>query len=216
MTIDVAYTRWADSYDSDPNATRDLDQSATVEVLGKHHFVMAVEAGCGTGKNTLLLARISQSVLALDFSPGMLAKARARVQQPHVQFQQADLLKAWPCGDGGADLVSCNLVLEHIEHMAPIFREAARVLAPGGMFFVSELHPNRQYLGSQARFVDGKGETTRIQAYMHHVSEFTRAALEAGFQIERLDEWWGAEDVQKTPRLLTLLLRKNIASRSTA
>ena len=149
MTIDVAYTRWADSYDSDPNATRDLDQSATVEVLGKHHFVMAVEAGCGTGKNTLLLARISQSVLALDFSPGMLAKARARVQQPHVQFQQADLLKAWPCGDGGADLVSCNLVLEHIEHMAPIFREAARVLAPGGMFFVSELIPTASTLAAK-------------------------------------------------------------------
>ena len=29
----------------------------------------------------------------------------------------------------------------------------------------SELHPKRQYLGSQARFMDGKGETTRIQAY---------------------------------------------------
>ena len=75
-----------------------------------------------------------------------------------------------------------------------------------------ELHPKRQYLGSQARFVDGKGETTRIQAYVHHVSDFTRAALEAGFQIERPDEWWGADDAQKTPRQLTLLLRKNIAS----
>ena len=212
MTIDAAYTRWADSYDTDPNATRDLDRSATAGILGPLRVGMSIEAGCGTGKNTPLLAGISQSVLALDFSPGMLEKARIRVQQPHVRFLQADLLHSWPCGDGAAELVSCNLVLEHIESMDGIFREAARTLAPGGRFFVSELHPHRQYLGSQARFVDENGETRRIQAYLHHVSDFTRAALEAGFQIERLDEWWGAEDAQKTPRLLTLLLNKRAAT----
>ena len=212
MTIDAAYTRWADSYDTDANATRDLDYSVTAEVLGSLQCGLAVEAGCGTGKNTPLLASISRSVLALDFSPGMLAKARSRILPHHVQFQQADLLQPWPCGPAVADLVSCNLVLEHIEHMAPIFREAARVLAAEGRFFVSELHPNRQYLGSQARFVDENGKATRIQAYLHHVSDFTRAALEAGFQIERLDEWWGAEDAQKTPRLLTLLLNKCAAT----
>lgn len=211
MTIDAAYTRWADRYDTDPNATRDLDRAATVEVLGPLTVGIAIEAGCGTGKNTSLLAGISQSVLALDFSPGMLARARARVQDHHVQFQQADLLQTWPCGDGLAELVSCNLVLEHIEHMVSIFRESARVLAPGGRFFVSELHPSRQYLGRQARFVDEEGETTRIQAYVHHVSDFTRAALAAGFQIERLDEWWHADDTQKSPRLLTLLLVKRAA-----
>ncbi len=208
MRIDAAYTRWADSYDTDPNATRDLDRSATAEVLGPLPFAMTLEAGCGTGKNTSLLAAISQSVLALDFSPGMLAKARARVTDTHVQFQQADLLQTWPCADAAADLVTCNLVLEHIEKMGAFFREAECCLKPGGRFFVSELHPNRQYLGSQARFVDGNGETTRITAFVHHVSDFTRAALTAGFQIERLDEWWHADDTQKAPRLLTLLSKK--------
>ena len=212
MTIDTAYTRWAETYDADPNATRDLDQRASAEILARQRFALTIEAGCGTGKNTPLLARISQSVLALDFSPGMLEKARARIRDGQVQFQQADLMQPWPCGDAVAELVTCNLVLEHIEDMGSVFREAARALAPGGLFFLSELHPCRQYFGSQARFVDDKGETTRIQAYVHHVSDFTRAALGAGFQIERLDEWWGSEDTQKAPRLLTLLLRKNIAS----
>ena len=207
MTIDAAYTRWAASYDTDSNATRDLDQSATANVLESLHIGLAIEAGCGTGKNTPLLARISGSVLALDFSPGMLARARGRVRASHVRFEQADLLAPWPCADVSADLVTCNLVLEHIENLEPVFREAARTLSHGGRFFVSELHPCRQYLGSQARFVDENGETTRIPAYVHHVSDFTRAGLAAGFQIERLDEWWPADEAQKPPRLLTLLFR---------
>lgn len=32
---------------------------------------------------------------------------------------------------------------------------------------------------------------SEIAAYLHHVSDFTTAALTAGFSIERLDEWWG-------------------------
>ena len=207
MTIDAAYSRWAASYDTDPNATRDLDQSATANVLESLRVGLTIEAGCGTGKNTPLLARISTSVLALDFSPGMLARARERVRASHVRYEQVDLLAPWPCADASAALVSCNLVLEHIEHLQPVFRQAARALSPGGRFFVSELHPCRQYLGSQARFVDEKGETTRIPAYLHHVSDFTRAGLAAGLQIERLDEWWPADEAQQPPRLLTLLFR---------
>lgn len=30
---------------------------------------------------------------------------------------------------------------------------------------------------------------SEIAAYLHHVSDFTAAALKAGFAIERLDEW---------------------------
>ena len=42
MTIDAAYTRWADSYDTDPNATRDLDWSATTELLGPLRVGMSI------------------------------------------------------------------------------------------------------------------------------------------------------------------------------
>lgn len=207
MNIDAAYTRWADRYDSDRNLTRDLDASATAAVLGARRFAMTIEAGCGTGKNTPFLASISAAVLALDFSAGMLARAQQQVHAPHVQFQQADLLETWPCATGAAALVTCNLVLEHIEALAPIFREAARVLAPHGHFFLSELHPYRQYQGSQARFVDDDGSLIQIQAYTHHLSDFVHAAAGAGFQIERLDEWWHVEDAGQPPRLLSLLFR---------
>ena len=133
--------------------------------------------------------------------------ARARIRDGQVQFLQAELMRPWPCADAVAELVTCKLVLEHIKDMGAVFREAARALTPGELFFVSDLQPCRQYLGSQARFVETQGETTKIQAFVHHVSDFTRAAHETGFQIEQLDEWWGEDDAQKAPRLLTLLLK---------
>jgi ubiquinone/menaquinone biosynthesis C-methylase UbiE len=212
VTIDVTYTRWADRYDTDRNLTRDLDKSVTADVLGGRHFAMSIEAGCGTGKNTSLLASISGSVLAMDFSAGMLARARERVRESNVTFQQADLLHTWPCPAGVADLVSCNLVLEHVENIEVVFREAARALRPAGLFFVSELHPYRQYRGGQARFVDCEGAAVTIQAYAHDVSDFVRAASDAGFMLERLDEWRHAEDAEQPPRLLSLLLKKRAPS----
>ena len=205
MKIDDAYSRWAASYDSDRNLTRDLDRAVTTALWGGRHGGRIVEAGCGTGKNTEFFAAVGEAVLALDFSPGMLARARQRVQAEHVRFEVANLELPWPCEGAWANLVSFNLVLEHIEALEPVFREAARVLAPGGRVFVSELHPFRQYQGSQAHFVDQNGSATPITAFCHHLSDFLRAARAARLELEQVDEHWHAEDQGKPPRLLTLL-----------
>lgn len=211
MTIEAAYSEWATHYDTDRNLTRDLDRSVTAQILGSHRFATILEAGCGTGKNTELFSAISPSVLAMDLSSGMLAMAQARIGHTHVRFARADLMSAWPCRSRRIDLVSCNLVLEHVPSLDHVFREAERVLIPGGMCFISELHPSRQYIGGQARFVSAEGNTIPIAAYVHHVSDFTTAAIKAGFSIERLDEWWHPEDEGRPPRILSLVLKSRNA-----
>ena len=177
-------------------------------MLGDKRYANTVEAACGTGKNTPFFASISDSVLALDFSAGMLAIARKRVRATNVEFQQTDLLDTWPCAAQSTDLVACNLVLEHIENLQHVFNKAARVLAVGGTFFVSELHPHKQYLGSQARFVNAHKIETRIDAFVHHLSDYLRAAEAARLQIEKIEESWHGDDVGKPPRLISLLFRK--------
>jgi malonyl-CoA O-methyltransferase len=208
MTIRDDYTRWAERYDTDTNRTRDLDRRVTERILGGRRFSRTVEAGCGTGKNTLFLAGISDAVLALDFSPGMLSQARRNISAANVRFVEADLAERWPVPSGGTDLVSCNLVLEHFRELRPFFLEAARALRPGGLLFGCELHPFRQYGGTQARFEDALGTPSLIEAFTHHVSDFTSAAHDAGFALERLEEWWHDEDAGKPPRLISLLFRR--------
>ncbi|MGI8857816.1 MAG: class I SAM-dependent DNA methyltransferase, partial [Thermomicrobiales bacterium] len=123
--IQSAYTAWASTYDTDRNLTRDLDQMATRAILAARHYRAILEIGCGTGKNTQLLARIGDAIHAVDFSEGMLAQARAKGFGPTVTFSVADLTQPWPCADQSVDLIACNLVLEHIADLSFVFAEAA-------------------------------------------------------------------------------------------
>jgi ubiquinone/menaquinone biosynthesis C-methylase UbiE len=208
--IAAAYDLWADTYDVDPNRTREL----AGEVLRHCDLSVAgldvVEIGCGTGRNTLWLGERAENVLALDISEGMLRQAKARAQSPSVRFLQHDIRSAWPSADESADVVIAMLVLEHVERLQPIFSEAARVLRWAGDLFVCELHPMRQMLGRQAEFTNPRtGERERVAAFLHDVSEYVNGGLQAGLTLMRLGEWrdTGA-GMADPPRLLSVHFRR--------
>jgi len=207
MNIQKAYDEWSATYDSDENLTRDLAQKVIREELANLHFISILEMGCGTGKNTSFLAQIGASVHAIDFSEGMIEKAKKKVQAENVRFSVADLTQKWPCENRSYDLIVCNLVLEHIEDLSFIFSEAFGVLEEEGRFLVNELHPFRQYEGKKARF--GKGEeVTEIPAFVHHISDFLNAALNNELTLVKLNEWWHEDDQSKPPRLISFLFEK--------
>jgi ubiquinone/menaquinone biosynthesis C-methylase UbiE len=206
-SIQAAYTRWAATYDSDRNLTRDLDQVVTRTILADRHYRSILEIGCGTGKNTQLLARIGDQMHAIDFSEGMLAQARAKGLGANVTFSVADLTQPWPCADQAVDLVVCNLVLEHIADLSFIFAEARRTLVDGGHFFICELHPFKQYLGTKAMFERDQVQI-ELPAFVHHISDFLEAAAGAGFTLVDLKEWWHDEDQDVPPRLVSFMFAK--------
>jgi ubiquinone/menaquinone biosynthesis C-methylase UbiE len=207
MNIQDAYTDWSATYDSDRNLTRDLDQTVTRETLANRRYQSVLEVGCGTGKNTVLLAQLGERVCALDLSVGMLKQAQRKVQLDHVLFAVADLTKAWPCKTESVDLIVCNLVLEHVRDLSVIFSEVHRSLVAGGCFFVSELHPFRQYQGTKANF-QRRQATIEIPAFVHHLSDFTEAAAQSGLSVQSFREWWHEADQNKPPRLVSFVFEK--------
>jgi ubiquinone/menaquinone biosynthesis C-methylase UbiE len=207
MSIQKAYNDWSQTYDTDRNLTRDLDRQIMLGTLAELRFNSILEIGCGTGKNTTFLAQVGERVYALDFSEGMIAKAREKVKAENVSFSIADLRQRWPCEDSAYNLIVCNLVLEHIEDLSFIFSEAFRVLVEGGTFLVNELHPFRQYEGKKARFNQGES-LTEIPAFVHHISDFLKAATNSGLKLAKLDERWHLEDLNKPPRIISLLFEK--------
>lgn len=204
--IAAAYDRWSEIYESMQNPTRDLAARVLRERFDRVPDADVLEIGCGTGLNTRFLADASRSVVALDFSAGMLAQARANVRVGNVRFERQDIRGRWNVADASADRVVCTLVLEHVADLDRVFGEMRRVLRAGGRVFVCELHPFRQLRGGQAQFMDAaSGEVVRVPAHLHDASAYVNACLHHGFELTRLGEWRddgaGATD---TPRLLSL------------
>lgn len=123
MNIEKAYNTWAGQYDTNENKTRDLDRKATIETLTMYDFKNVVELGSGTGKNTERLITIVEQILYLDFSHGMLDIAAEKIG-PKVKFIKTDLNRDWGVQNEFADLITCNLTLEHIKNLDYIFNQA--------------------------------------------------------------------------------------------
>ncbi len=207
MDVRQAYDEWSERYDTARNRTRDLEATAFRKVLAGVVFRECLEIGCGTGKNTRWLADRCTRLTAVDLSPGMLSVAREKVKADHVNFEEADILRPWTFADSRYDLVTFSLVLEHVEHLEPILREVHDILKPGGLVYIGELHPFKQYSGTKARFETTAG-TRVVNCFDHHLSDFVQAAKAAGLRVEDVREFFDTEDAKAPPRVLVLVLRK--------
>jgi ubiquinone/menaquinone biosynthesis C-methylase UbiE len=207
MTIEKAYNIWAGQYDTNKNSTRDLDHKSTVQTLKEYSFENVIELGCGTGKNTMYLLKRAKKVLALDFSQEMLNKAKMKINDSKVNFQKADITIKWKVSNSFADLITSSLILEHIEDLDFIFDQAFIKLKPKGLFFISELHPFKQYLGTKARYEDDSG-IKELTTFTHHISEFINSAKRNNFKLLEFNEWFDSETENKVPRLVSFVFQK--------
>lgn len=207
MSIEKAYNSWSEQYDSNKNKTRDLDIKSTVETLSKYEFRNVLELGCGTGKNTEWLLTKAERIIGLDFSQEMLAVAKKKITHHSVEFKKADLLKDWKVENQFADLVTSSLTLEHIEDLDHIFNQANQKLIENGIFFISELHPFKQYSGSKARYETGNG-TEELEVYTHHISDYIDNAIKNGFELLEIKEWFDENSKEEIPRLISFVFRK--------
>jgi ubiquinone/menaquinone biosynthesis C-methylase UbiE len=214
MNVEKAYTIWSEQYDSNANKTRDLEGVALRKTLAGLQGDNCLEIGCGTGKNTVWLVTQFKHVTAVDLTEKMLEIAKLKLNtegpqeyQNKVIFVQADILEPWHFAQKQYDLVGFSLILEHIEHLEPIFAKTADALKQGGYVYIGELHPFKQYSGTKARFETEEGLKI-VTCFNHHVSDFTQLAHKFGLDIVDVNEHFDEGDRNTLPRILTVLLRK--------
>lgn len=207
MNVREAYNIWANQYDTNTNKTRDLEAFALKETLCAIHFDTCLEMGCGTGKNTEWLITKANEIMAVDQSDEMLAKAREKITSDKVIFHQADINQQWTFTAKFFDLISFSLVLEHIENLDNIFKQASGALVKGGYIYIGELHPFKQYAGTKARFDTEEGQQM-VTCFNHNISDFTRPGKKYGLELVDINEYFDNNDQTAIPRILTILLKK--------
>ena len=114
---------------------------AGLEALGVGHAERVLDAGCGTGNLTLALARRlgpAGRVLALDPSPGMLAQARRKLDDPRVTWVQAPL-QALPAEVTDLDRAILMGVWPHLDNRDAVVDLLHGRIRPGGHLHVWHL-----------------------------------------------------------------------------
>lgn len=162
--------------------------------LGPGFLGTILDAGAGEGAFSARLKNLGLNVVACDLTPEQFCLEK-------VECRQADLSQLIPWQDNALDAILFLEVTEHVDNILHLFKEANRVLKPGGQLFLST--PNILSFKSRFRFffsgyfysfspVFDSG----INALNSHITPFTLdqyyfRLVEAGFQCETIttDKW---------------------------
>jgi SAM-dependent methyltransferase len=157
------YERYAEFYDR--IGQRQFGQRLADALLADPRFGVdavktVVDLACGTGAGALRFAAAGKTVIGVDRSPQMLARAAASAERAglHVEWIQQDLRELalpYPVDLAVSFYDSLNYIIEDGD-LERIFGRVARFLRPGGRFVFD--------LNSKRRLAEGWGDATMVAA----------------------------------------------------
>lgn len=182
-------------------------------VTNKH----VIDLGCGYGWFCRYAAEEggAATVVGVDVSEKMLAKAKSFGPQPNIEYKCGDL-ETLSLQAGKYDLVYSSLTLHYLPDLSGVMRQIAAALTGGGRFVFSVEHPTMTAPSDATWKKDGTGKpywplndygkeglrVTRwlgsgeeVHKYHHRLETYLSAVMEAGMSLEAVRESWDGLDM---------------------
>ncbi|MBL8591828.1 MAG: class I SAM-dependent methyltransferase [Devosia sp.] len=179
------------------------------EISGKR----VVDLGCGFGQLSRWLgSQGASSVLGIDLSEKMLARAVTETTNPAVTYTRANLDEL-VLPPGSADLIVSSMALHYVEDFDRIATMLFDALAPGGGLVFSVEHPiyaaraepewvaaadGRQAFAIADYLIEGRRVTNwivdGIVKFHRTIGTMLNILVAAGFEYRAVDEWKPSDD----------------------
>ncbi|MBT8199251.1 MAG: methyltransferase domain-containing protein [Acidimicrobiia bacterium] len=143
-----------------------------------------LDLGSGAGFDCFLAADRTGPdghVIGVDITPAMIARARSNgTGYPHVEFREGSI-DDLPVESESVDVVTSNCVISLVPDRREVYREAFRVLKPGGNITVSDTLVTQQLPGLPALVADPAIAEIAYLIYAGSFDDYLAMVAEVGF-----------------------------------
>jgi SAM-dependent methyltransferase len=186
VPVREGYGEWARTYEQIVQDEMDLRLFSRMRSVAWAEIDEALDLACGTGRiGAWLRGRGVRAVDGVDLTPEMMAQAKEK--GVYRRLLEGDIT-ATGLPAGAYALLTQSLADEHLAELDPLYREARRLLRPGGRFALVGYHPFFLMSGIPTHYNRDSGEPVAIQGHVHLLSDHVKAGLAAGLALQEMDE----------------------------
>ena len=195
------------------------ERPATLSLLPDVAGKTVLDAGCAAGWYSKYLLDKGAKVIALDFSPSMIAMTRKRIGDK-AEIVRADLNEPLDfITDKSVDVIISSLALHYVREWKNVLSEFGRIVKPCGCLVFSVHHPFMDFAHFHrenyflTEIIEDEWETNtgkvKVQFYRRPLSQIISPVIEAGFIIEKLMEPMPTERFKELhPQVYDMLTKK--------
>jgi amino acid adenylation domain-containing protein/thioester reductase-like protein len=152
-----SFVGWNSSYTGQPIPEIEMQEwlNSTVERIAALRPDRVLEIGCGVGLLVQHIAPKCSVYVGTDFSASALRQLRGwlegRPELAHVELLERSATELQDFQNGCFDTIVLNSVIQYfpdVEYLVTVLKQATRLLAPGGRFFIGDV----RHLGSLSTF----------------------------------------------------------------
>ncbi|MBM7841914.1 class I SAM-dependent methyltransferase [Herpetosiphon giganteus] len=173
-----------------------LVRPAMLQLLGLQAGQRMLDVGCGNGLFARHLAELGATVLAVDASASLIARAKQYPVASSLEYQVVDATsfeQLLSLGVASFDALVSTMVLMDLPTLEPLFQAASQLLKPQGRFVLASVHPCFQAPQSRKIVEQFENEQGEVETRSHlQIGSYLTPATHQGVGVvgQPMAQWF--------------------------